>query len=318
MRTVGIGLSLLLLGLTGCLGRAEVLPTSVSPSPSPAATPTPGPAALYEAGRAHQQAGEWEKALGLFSAALAQDPRFAPAYRERAVVYLALGDPTAALADGQMAVALEPQDATAHALLGEILRRGFHDPLQALDAYERAARLNPAMAAALFPARWECALSAARSDRMADLAAEYARLHPDDPLRFYYRGYTLLAQGLPRVAIGVVGDAIRDGSDLAALWFVLGDAYAAIGAWPEAIICYEAARSRTERGDLSLHVLSDPPAALAVSLGTAYLYAGRCADAEASFRRALALAPDRPDLPAWIGRAMICRFRQEGAPAAPP
>ncbi len=310
MRTVGVGLLLLLLGLTGCPGRTGVSPTSVLPSPSPAATPTPGPVALYELGRAQQQAGELEAAISAFSAALAQDPTFAPAYRARAAAYLALGDPASALVDGQMAAALEPQDAAAHALLGEILRRGFYDPLQALDAYDRAARLDPALGAALFSARWECALAAARSDRMADLAAEYAHLHPDDPLRFYYRGRTLLAQGLPRVAIGVVGDAIREGSDLAALWFVLGDAYAAIEAWPEAVICYETARSRMEGGDSSMHMVSDSPtAALAVSLGTAYLYAGRCADAEASFRHALALAPGRSDLPTWIGRAMICLSR---------
>jgi len=303
------GVWLLLLGLlTGCLGGREPLPSPVYPLPSPTATPTPGPAALYEMGLTHQQAGEVEAAIGAFSAALAQDPAFAPAYRARAAAYLALGDPAAALADGQMAVALEPRDAAAHALLGEILRRGFRDPLQALDAYNRAARLDPAMAEVLFPARWECAVSTARSDRMADLAAEYTRLHPDDPLRFYYRGRTLLSQGLPRVAIRMVGDAIREGGDVAALWVVLGDAYAAIEAWSEAVICYEAARSLMERGDSSLYVISGrPAAALAVALGTAYLYAGRCADAESAFRHALILAPDRSDLPAWIGRAMICQ-----------
>lgn len=292
----------------GCRGKQPPLPPPAPPTPLPAASPTPDAAALYEVGLAHQRAGEMETAIRTFSTALARDPAFAPAYRARAAAYLAQSDPASALADVQMAIALDSQDPVAHALLGEILRRGFGAPLQALDAYERAVRLDPSMAGALFPARWECATLAARSDRMADLATEYARLYPDDPLRFYYRGRTLLAQGPARVAIHVVGDAIREEGGLAALWFVLGDAYAADEAWPQAITCYEEARKLAENGDLSLYRVSDEPMVmLAIALGTAYLHAGRCADAEAAFRHALALAPDRSDLQTQVGRAMICQ-----------
>ncbi|MGB9776510.1 MAG: tetratricopeptide repeat protein [Anaerolineae bacterium] len=300
-------LGLLLLALAGCM--AEPSPATPSPLPTaPPPTATPGPAVLYDQGLACQRAGDWECARAAFSRTLALDPGFAPAYRARAAVHLALGDGPAALQDAQTAMMLAPEDAGAHALLGEVLRRAFHDPLQALDAYDAAVQRDPSLAPALFPARWECAVAAARSDRMAALATEYASLHPDDPLRAYYRGRALLAQGLPRVAIRVVGETIDQGGGPAALWFILGEAYAADGAWREAVICYEQARALMEAGDSSLGVVSEAPAAaLAFALGTAYLYAGRCADAEAALRHARALGSDRPELPTRIGQAMICQ-----------
>lgn len=302
-------LGALLLALVGCT--AGPSPTAVSPLPTlPPPTATPGPAALYDQGLACQQAGDWECARTAFSRALELDPSLAPAYRARGAVHLALGDGPAALRDAQMAIALAPEDAGGYALLGEVLRRAFNDPVQAPDAYDAAVKRDPSLAPVLFPARWECAVAAARSDRMAELAAEYARLHPEDPMRMYYRGRALLAQGLPRVAIRVVGESIEREGGPAAVWFVLGEAYAAGEAWPEAVICYEQARALMEAGDSSLGVVSGNPAAtLAFALGTAYLYAGRCADAEAAFRHARALNPDLPDLPTRIGQAMICQQR---------
>ncbi len=302
-----LGLFLLLPVLAGCAAGPSPTAVSLLP-PTPPPTATPGPAVFYTQGLACQQAGDWECARVALSRTLELDPSFAPAYRARGAVHLALGDGPAALRDAQMAIALAPEDAEAYVLLGEILRRAFHDPLQALDAYGAAVRLDPSLSPDLFPARWECAVAAARSDRMAELAAEYARLHPEDPMRMYYRGRALLAQGLPRVAIRVLGETIEREGGPAALWFVLGDAYAAEKAWREAVICYEQARALMEAGDASLHAVSGTPAAvLSFALGTAYLYAGRCADAEATLRHARALNPDLPDLPTRIGQAMICQ-----------
>lgn len=66
-----------------------------------------------------------------------------------------------------------------------------------------------------------------------------------------------------------------------------------------------------EVGDASLQAVSGSPAAmLSFALGTAYLYAGRCTDAEAAFRHAQALNPDLPDLSTRIGQAMICQQKQ--------
>lgn len=204
-----LGLFLPLLMVAGC--PAGPSPTAVPPPPP---TATPGPALFSAQGLACQQAGDGECARVAFSRTVELDPGFTPAYRARAAVHLALGEGAAALRDAQMAVAPAPGDAGAHALLGEILRRAFHDPLQALVAYNAAVWLDPS-------------LSAARSDRIAELAAESARLHPKDPMRMYYRGRALLAQGLHRLAIRVLGETIEREGGLAAVWFVLGEAYAA-------------------------------------------------------------------------------------------
>jgi len=305
---IGI-LGVLLLLFTGCAAESSLVTFSPPLTPPPP-TATPGPAVFYDQGLACQQAGDWECARAAFSRTLELDPSFAPAYRARAAVHLALGDGPAALRDAQMAIALAPEDAGAYALLGEVLRRAFNDPIQASDAYGAAVKRDPSLAPVLFLARWECAVAAARSDRMAELAAEYARLHPEGPMRMYYRGRALLAQGLPRVAIRVVGESIEREGGPAAVWFILGEAYAAEEAWPEAIICYEQARALMEAGDPSLRAVSETPAAaLAFALGTAYLYAGRCGDAEAAFRYAQTLGPNQPDLSTLIGQAMICQQR---------
>lgn len=256
---------------------------------------------------AHQQAGEWEQALSLFSQALQIQPDLAPVYRARAAAHLALGDPERALQDAQIAVALAPDVPEAHALLGEVLRRGFRAPLQALEAYDEAVRLDPALAPALFPARWECAEAAGLTDRMAQLALESARRYPS-PMSAYYQGRALLAQGARRAAIERVGRAIQEEGSFAALWFVLGEAYAADGAWPQALTCYEEARRLTKAGDPSPSaVLTHPDRDLLLALGRAYLYVGRCAEAEESLRRAAAPEANLPDLPTLIGRAMICQ-----------
>ncbi|MDW7992963.1 MAG: tetratricopeptide repeat protein [Anaerolineae bacterium] len=293
--------------LTGCTESPSTPATATSSSsPLPSPTPTQSPMALYERGLFHQRAGEWEQAIFLFSQALQLQPDLAPAYRARAAAYLALGEAERALQDAQMAVALTPDLPEAHALLGEVLWRKFHDPIQALAAYDEAVRLDPALAPALFAARWACAETAGLTDRMAQLALEHEREYPS-PLGAYYKGRALLAQGARRAAIEVVREAILEGDSLAALWFVLGDAYAADGAWPEALTCYEETWRRMEAGDPSLGtVLAHPEQALLRALGTAYLHVGRCAEAEEVFRRAAALSANDPDLPTLIGRAIIC------------
>lgn len=294
--------------LAGCTGWPQAATPTASPSPvPPSPTPTPDPVALYETGLAHQRAGEWEQAAFYFSQALQLRPDLAPAYQARGAVYLALGEAERALQDAQIAVSLAPDSPEAHALLGEVLRRGFSDPAQALKAYDEAVRLNPALAPALFRARWECAEAAGLTDRMAQLALEQAREYPS-PMSAYYKGRALLAAGARRAAIEVVGKAIGEGNSLAALWFVLGDAYAADSAWPQALTCYEEAQRLTEAGDPSLGaVLARPDQALLLALGTAYLHVGRCAEAEEALRRAAALGADHPDLPTLIGRAMTCQ-----------
>jgi superkiller protein 3 len=301
---------LAVLALTACAAPSPTL--SPLPSPSrPPVRPTATPIVAQEhylAGRAHRAAGDTHQALAAFSRAVAADPYLAPAYVERGTIYLKEGDYDAALADAQGALEADPDHALAHVLLGEVLRLGFDDPVQALRVYERAVRLDPTLKEMTFPARWRAAVAAGRPDRMIALANEYLNAHPEDPFSAYYLSRALMARGSRRAAIETLTEAIEIGGGRAALWFALGQAYAAERAWSEAGLSYEQARALTERGDNSLALISDHPTAdLSAALGEAYVYTGRCTDAQAMLNHALAIGPDRPMLHTLIGQALICQ-----------
>jgi tetratricopeptide (TPR) repeat protein len=247
-----------------------------------------------------------QEALRQQTQALDVDPGFAPAYIERAILHRAMEAPQAALTDAQAAVGADPENATAYALLGEILRLEFNDPFQALAAYDRAVRLDPTLAEATFLARWQTAVAANLPGRMVLLADEYVESHPDDPLAPYYRARALTALGNHSGAVEILSGVLEETS-LAALWLALGDAYMADEAWTYALTCYEQARGLAEEGDNSLNLISEVPAAeLFGSLGAAYFHTGRCSDARNMLNHALAIGPDRSEYHTLLGRAMIC------------
>jgi tetratricopeptide (TPR) repeat protein len=296
--------------LSSC--EAPTVPTETSPLRLPTripatATPTPiGPQVYHEAGLDYRAAGLVDEAIEAFDRALEADPEFAPAYLERAIIYLLRDDPDAALADIQASIHADPENATAHALLAELLRQEFDDPLQALSAYEMAVRLDPALAPITFQGRWQCAVESAQADRMLNLSSEYVNAHPDDPLKSYYRALAFGAAGSSSSALDMLSEALEE-EDVAALWLALGDAYAELGSWDHAATCYEQARSLTEGGDDSIALISDnPPATLSRSLGTAYVYIGRCSDARNLLNHAAAVGQEWPEYHTLLGRAMIC------------
>jgi tetratricopeptide (TPR) repeat protein len=303
-----IPLLVALIALAGCSAPAPTvsplrLPTRIPITP----TPAPNPQVYYEKGRAYRAVGDLEKALDSFSQALAADPSFAPAYVERAALHLALEEREAALADAQAAIAADPGNATAYALLGEVLRLGFGDSVQALDAYEQAAQLDPSLARATFQVRWQVAMEVEQAGRLLALAHEYERAHPDDPMGDYYQGLALVAAGSPRAAIHTLVRALKEGGP-AAVWFALGEAYSAEGAWSQAGVCYEQVRTLAEAGDPSFEAISEEPIVdLFTSLGVAYLYTGECTSARIMLEHALAVGAEHPQVQTLVGQAMICQ-----------
>jgi tetratricopeptide (TPR) repeat protein len=302
-------LLLVLLTLAGCAAPGPTasplrLPTRVPPTPS--ATPI-GAQAYYEMGLARRAAGDTTGALRALSQALEIDPTLAQAHVERAAIQLARGNAQASLADAQAALAVDPEHALAHVVLGEVMRLGFGDAAQALSAYERAVSLDPALAEPTFAARWRAA-TAARPARLISLANEHLNAHPDDPLAAYYLGQALTARGTPETAIRRLIETLEEQESPAAVWFALGEAYAATRAWTEALTCLEQARILTQSGDDTLALVSDTPVAdLFAGLGEAYFYTGRCLDAQIMLEYALAVGPDRPEVHTLIGRALICQ-----------
>jgi len=303
-----LALTVTLLLLSGCMSPTPTISPLRLPTRMPTSTPTPpNPQFYYEQGKARRAAGNTEGALAALSQALASDPTFAPAYIERGALYLALGKAEAALADAQAAVAVDPESGAAHALLGEVLRLGFGDLTQALSAYDRAAQLDPALAETTFYTRWQTAVAAGNGGRMLALSEEYQTAFPQDPMAAYYRGLALIATGSPHAAIRELVKALQGGGP-AAVWFVLGEAYRAEGAWPQAGICYEHVRTLAEAGDPSFSLISDDPVTdLFARLGETYLYEGECTSARIMLEHTLAVGAQSPGIHTLIGQAMICQ-----------
>lgn len=301
---------LVLATLIGCAAPAPTASPLRLPTRAPA-TPTPTPIGArvhYEAGLTYRATEQPAEAVAAFSRAVTIDPDFAPAYVERGTIYLRQGAYDAALADAQAAVAADPDYARGYLLMGEVLRLGFEAHRQALTAYHRAIVREPDLAEETFPARWRAARGAGRPDRMIALANEYLNAHPDDPLSAYYLGQALTARGSPDSAVETLVEELETDGGTAALWFALGEAYAAQEAWAEARTSFEQARVLAATRDASMTLVSDDPVAdLFTALGETYVHTGQCIDAEAMLNHALAVGGEEPEIHTLIGRALICQ-----------
>ena len=141
------------------------------------------------------------------------------------------------------------------------------------------------------------------------LSSEYADAHPDDPLRYYYRGWAFVELGRGHAASKILVEGIESTPDPPALlWFALGQAYAADNAWQDAVTALEAARALVQTGDTSLILHSDQPiVALFGALGRAYLGAGRCVDAETMLTYAIDIGGPASEYDAVLEEVHVCQ-----------
>jgi tetratricopeptide (TPR) repeat protein len=144
--------------------------------------------------------------------------------------------------------------------------------------------------------------------RIRALSEEYAEANPDESLRYYYLGWAALQSGVPNRAIGILVEGIGGAArPPALLWYVLGAAYTARDAWPEAVSALETTRALVEAGDASLGLHTDQPIPLLfIALGEAYLGAGRCADAVAMLEYANSVGASASEHHALLDEAQIC------------
>jgi tetratricopeptide (TPR) repeat protein len=286
------------------------LPTRApTPIPTPTATPfTIAAQTYYEDGLARRGAGDPEGALQSFTWAIRLAPDFAPAYVARGTVHLAQGEHRLALAEADAALEADSTCAAAYALRGETLRL-LSRAGPALEAFDQALALEPALQPETFRSRWLAARAAHNAGRLLTLSEEYAEAHPDDPLRDYYRSWAFIELGTPGVAINILVEGIGAAPDPAALlWFALGQAYARDQAWQESITAFEATRALVQAGDTSLAIHSDRPIAdLFSALGRAYLGAGRCVDAEAMLEYAIDVGAPASGNAAALEEARLCQ-----------
>jgi tetratricopeptide (TPR) repeat protein len=242
-----------------------------------------------------------------FDWAIEVDPGFAPAYVARGAVYLAQGRLGLALGDADSAIAADPDAASAYALRGEVLRlMGFYT--QASQAFERATDLEPMLDADLFSSRWLAARASGDNARMLILSQDYFEGHPDDPLRYYYRGWAFISSGHPQLSIVLLIEGIDSSSDPPALlWFALGHAYIENHSWQEAVTSLEIAGDLIRTGDTSLEIHSEEPLAdFFGAMGRAYLGVGRCADAETVLEHAIAIGASDSEYAALLAESHLC------------
>ena len=307
-------LLLTLLVLAGCATPNPAssplrLPTRAPAMPTPPPSPTPiDVRTFYEAGQAHREAGDAEAALQSFTRAIQLSPTFAPAYVARGAVFLSQGELDLALADADAALEIDPTDALAHALRGEALRL-LNRRYLALEAFDRAIDLDPTLMPDIFSSRWLAARGVHDSDRLLELSREYAVTHPDDPLRYYYRGWAFIEQGNAPGAVSILKGGIEaTPSPPAVLWFALGYAYSETKSWAEALTCFEVTRTLVQTGDASIAFHSDQPIAdLFGALGLAYLGVGRCADAESMLDYAIAVGAPASEFAFVMEEIYLCQ-----------
>ena len=282
------------------------LPTRAASVAATIAPPSVAAVDYYKSGVARQQAGDMEAALRNLTWAIQTDPELAVAYLARSAVYLAQGDLSAALGDAEFAHELEPS-AESLVLQGESLRQ-MERYRQASEAFEQAVEIDAGLAGELFEVRWSAARASGDLARIRALSEEYAGAHPDESLRNYYLGWAALESGVPNRAIGILVEGIGDAArPPALLWYVLGVAYTARQAWPEAVSALETTRALVEGGDTSLGLHTGQPIPmLFVALGEAYLGAGRCADAVAMLEFANSVGASASEHRALLEEAQIC------------
>ncbi|MBM4273029.1 MAG: tetratricopeptide repeat protein [Deltaproteobacteria bacterium] len=105
--------------------------------------------AFIHRGNAHQELGEYEWAISVYSQALQVNPRSAAAYFNRGVAYGRMGEWDRALNDYDQALKLKPRFVQAYYVRGNAHRKKGALDL-ALADYRRALEINPRFAEAYF------------------------------------------------------------------------------------------------------------------------------------------------------------------------
>jgi tetratricopeptide (TPR) repeat protein len=314
-------------------GAVRLYTRTPTPLPTPTlTTPTLAPGALYRQGLTRREDWDLAGALEYFDAALAQDSELAAAYASRAEVYRLTGHYEAATADLERALSLDgelaeawwqkalleyneeawdqaldavnqliklrPRNGAAYLLRAQIYTYGLDKPTLALTNYKLAVMCNPSLDKTAQAERWHALAARGRWEDARDIAYQMFNTGSNDPLRYYYLGWSLVQLGQPDQAIQTALLGIRRYPDYpAALYYALGMAYYERSAWPEAIQVLEVALAQTS-------ALTDGPAVDAAwgrldinttdilsQMGLAYLQLGQCETGAAIVERAASEAP---------------------------
>lgn len=279
-------------------------PWQPMPTRIPLPTPTSEATGPLQTLQAQLQVGRPGRVAEIaWETAREKEPENAVIWREGARLALARDDFSLAEARIWQAIATNPQDAESWALLATILsRQGALDTAE--QALGIAQTLTQEQMTALFLERWHSALAAQNSATLQTLAQTYSRQNPRDELKTYYQAEALLTINAAQTARDLLLQS-TDSQSPAVLWYTLGRAYMQSKAWPEAVIALEVANNKLLQGDESLALASRTPQdTLSITMAQAYLYAGKCIQAERLFK---VLSTPHPELAPQVREAIICQ-----------
>jgi tetratricopeptide (TPR) repeat protein len=183
-------------------------------------------------GVALQGLGRSSDSADAFRAALSLKPDYFPALLALAKVEYATGD-SAARTTLEKVLALRPEDAGAHAMLGAVVAEGGNCG----EALTHFAQARPALDADL-PARWLEAACLFETGRFTDAEAAYRRIlqeFPDHSQAAFNLALTLFQRESYGEAIEILERARRAAPPAADLLSLLADAYEGANKTPEAL-----------------------------------------------------------------------------------
>jgi tetratricopeptide (TPR) repeat protein len=181
-------------------------------------------AALTQRGLAYTHLGQPQRALGIYTHALALAPGDARLYLRRGEACCLLGQYTQALSDYEQALRLDPELAAAHYGRGQACQHlGAYE--EALESYTQALALDPQLAPLVYAAR--AGLYQHLHDYRAALAdychaLDYA---PHDVGLYFQRGITYLHLREPRLARADFNVVLRMRPNFACAYHHRAEAY---------------------------------------------------------------------------------------------
>ena len=277
--------SLFLLSLTSAAASSE----------APSATGEEEIAAHFRAGQEAIKAGNLPRAVEEFKRVLELDPGLAEAEVNLGLAYHSLGEYHLAVSQLAEPVRQRPNLLGPRIILGtDYMKLG--SPEKAIPVLEQALRLD----ASNQEAHRLLAMSYRMEDNYVDAADQFRKasaLDPDKPEALYQLGHDYLD-----LAARLAYRGERLFQDSAWGHRFLGDVFADRAQWNDAAQEYKQALALAPRQP-GLHV----------SLGRAYLHAGKIDEAEAEFHLELQL--DRESEPAWLGLAEAGLAKGQGTAA---
>ena len=255
------------------------------------------PTASLYASRAevYRLMGKYEETAADIKMALERDPNLADAWRQKALLSRAQENWDEALDAVNRLIELEPSNGAAFALRAQIYDQGFDKILQSLVDYHRAIRLDPFFDKATLVERWHILARLGDWEEALIVSHKMATTGSQDPLRYYYRAWSLIQLGRLDEAIQILFFGLDRYPDYpVALYYALGVAYYERQAWAEAVQALDVALNQLGAAKDDMRVEISEPDILG-RLGVAYLELRQCETGAALVERAIAEAADLSD-----------------------